>query len=125
MNLTRGKAEGKRRLAWLLGFVAGCLNGLFGAGGGMVAVPLLRGMGLSGGRSHATSMAVIFPLTVASGILYLQAGQFSLGDALPYLPGGVVGAVTGALLLPRIKTVWLRRLFGVVILFSAGRLLLK
>jgi uncharacterized membrane protein YfcA len=55
--------------------------------------------------------------------LYLQAGRFTLGEAWVYLPGGLLGALCGAWLLPRLKSVWLHRIFGVVILFSAIRLL--
>lgn len=111
--------------AWPLGALTGGLNGLFGSGGGMIAVPMLRWLGLSAEESHATSMAVIFPLAIASGLLYLRAGELVFSDAWPFLPGGLAGAVCGAWLLPKLKTVWLRRIFGAVILVSAVRLLLK
>lgn len=114
----------KKFLIAPLGLIVGVLNGLFGAGGGMVAVPMLRKLGVSVEESHATSMAVIFPLAIASGWIYLSSGQFELTEALPYLPGGLLGAIVGAKLLPRIKTVWVQRIFGGVILFCAGRLLL-
>ena len=39
----------------LTGSAAGFLNGLFGAGGGMVVVPMLQRDGLPPERSHATS----------------------------------------------------------------------
>lgn len=119
---------GKKKKNWLsygLGLVVGGLNGLFGSGGGMVAIPMLRGLGLDSKECHATSMAIIFPLALTSGYLYLRGEQFALADAWVYLPGGVVGAVFGAWLLPRLKTEWLRRIFGVIILFAAGRLLLR
>jgi uncharacterized membrane protein YfcA len=70
-------------------------------------------------------MAVILPLAVVSGFLYFGAAEFSLGEALPYLPGGLLGAMAGAWLLPKLGTLWLHRLFGGVILFAAGRLLLR
>lgn len=114
-----------RWFRWAAGFITGGLNGLFGSGGGMVAVPMLRGLGLTDEQSHATSMAVIFPLAIASGFFYLREGGFALADAWPYLPGGLLGALCGAWLLPRLNAVWLHRVFGVVILFSAGRLLLR
>ena len=106
------KKHKKRCLPYLFGLLVGGLNGLFGAGGGMIAVPMLRGLGLEGEQCHATSLAIILPLAMASGLLYLHAGQLTIGDAWPYLPGGLLGALCGAWLLPRLKTIWLRRIFG-------------
>lgn len=40
----------KKVLAAALGVGVGFLNGLFGAGGGMVAVPLLKGLGVEDKR---------------------------------------------------------------------------
>lgn len=119
------KDKNKKRgiLYYPLGFGVGFLNGLLGSGGGMVAVPMLEGLGVEPEACHATSIAIILPLTVASGLLYLGAGNFNLTDALVYLPGGLPGAVFGAWLLPKIGTKWLHRIFGVVILFAASRLI--
>lgn len=119
--------QGKKR-GWLfypLAVAIGLLNGLFGAGGGVVAVPVLRGVGLQEDEAHATSISVTFPLAVLSGLLYLRAERFRLSAAWPYLPGALLGALLGAWLLPRVGSVWLRRIFGAVIIFSAGRLLLR
>ena len=91
----------------------------------MVVVPMLGKDGLPAERAHATSIAVILPLSIASSLLYLSLGHMELSQALPYLPLGLVGAWLGGLLLPRIKTVWLHRVFGVIILYSAVRLLLS
>lgn len=117
--------ENKKRkiLFYPLGLAVGLLNGLLGAGGGMVAVPMLKGLGVDQEACHATSIAIILPLAIASGALYMNAGSLNLADALMYLPGGVAGAVAGAWLLPRIGTNRLRRVFGVVILLAAARIL--
>ena len=117
--------EHHKKRCWLLGLAAGILNGLFGAGGGMATVPMLRTMGLSAEETHATSIAIILPLAIASGFFYLQAEQFSLSDAWVYLPGGLAGALFGAWLLPRFHSIWLRRIFGAVVVFSACRLLMR
>ncbi|MDL2234469.1 sulfite exporter TauE/SafE family protein [Ruminococcaceae bacterium OttesenSCG-928-L11] len=124
MSHSQTPKEGKP-LAYGLGIAVGFLNGLFGAGGGMIAVPMLRSLGLAEEEAHATSLSLILPLAILSGFLYLNAGAFAIPDALPYLPGGLIGALLGAWLLPRLKAVWLHRIFGIVILFSAGRLLLQ
>jgi uncharacterized membrane protein YfcA len=108
-----------------LGAAAGLLNGLFGAGGGMVAVPMLKALGVPQEACHATSLAIILPLAVASGLLYLNAGSFAIAETLKYLPGGVAGALFGAWLLPRLNTDILRRIFGCLMLLAAVRLFLR
>ncbi len=110
---------------YALGAAAGFLNGLFGAGGGMAAVPMLKALNVPAESCHATSLAIILPLAVASGLLYWGAGSFAVSDTLAYLPGGILGAVFGAWLLPRFKSAMLRRIFGCVMLFAAVRMFLR
>ena len=77
------------------GLGAGVINGLLGAGGGMVVVPLLSAMGVRGKRSHATALMVIVPLSAVSAVLYLVQGRVGFADALPWLPGSLLGAFWG------------------------------
>lgn len=114
-----------KMMPYLVGAVTGVLNGLFGAGGGMVAVPMLSKAGLDTQQAHATSIAIILPLTIISSCIYLFQGHLALGDAFVYLPGGVAGALLGSLLLKKLNPIWVRRIFGGLILFSAVRLLLR
>ena len=65
------------------GLGAGVINGLLGAGGGMVVVPLLSAMGVQGKKSHATALMVIVPLSAVSAVLYLVQGRVGIADALP------------------------------------------
>ena len=108
-----------------LGFAAGLLNGFLGAGGGMAVVPMLRGIGVEQKKCHATSLMIMLPLAVSSGFLYLRSGSFQLSDALVYLPGGLLGAFFGGWILPRLKTVVLRRIFALVMIFAGTRLLMR
>ncbi len=71
----------KNTLSAVGGFLSGAVNGLLGAGGGMIAVPMLAKWSGSE-KSHATSVAVILPICVFSSILYLTDGRVTLGDAL-------------------------------------------
>ncbi len=113
----------KKFLIPLMGGLAGFLNGLFGAGGGVIAVPLLQKAGLDPRRAHATSVAVIFPLSIISICFYFAQGALTAGDALPYLPFGLVGGVVGSRLLKRINADLLRQVFGVLLILSALRML--
>lgn len=116
----------KNRLFCLLaGAVCGFLNGFFGAGGGTVAVPLLRRVGLSEQEAHATSVAVIFAVTAVSAVFYLVRGSVHFSDCLAFLLPGLLGAVVGAALLKRVSGPWLQRVFGALIAVAAVRMLLR
>ena len=121
------KPTGIAGFCWhaLAGASIGVLNGLFGAGGGIVAVSFLRKLDGDVKTAHATAILITLFLSLASSYLYVTGGAVTLSDALPYLPGGVIGAVAGALLLRKISDFWLRKVFAVFILYSAIRLLLR
>ena len=112
---------GKLRYA-LSGAAAGLTNGFFGGGGGSVLVPLLtRVCGLSQRQAFATSVAVILPLCVLSAAIYLFRGGLDLMAALPYLIGGAVGGWLGGKWFRGMKMPWLRRLFGLLLLYGGVR----
>lgn len=113
----------KRTFHLLGGFLAGVANGLLGAGGGMVIVPMLKKSGLSVVKSHATSVAVILPVCVLSAGLYLWRGSVTVAQALPYLPFMLAGSLIGSWALPRLNQTLLRRLFGALMLWAAWRML--
>ncbi len=115
--------ENKKKGIWsaVIGVFAGILNGLFGAGGGVILVPCLKLLGLKPQKSHATSVAVIFVLSIVSCVMYLKSGNIDWSLALKYIPVGLLGAVCGGLLLKKIKGVWLTRIFGVLIILSGIR----
>ncbi len=113
-NISRGSC---------VGFIAGLLNGLLGAGGGMVIVPMLEKSGLKPANAHATSIAVVVPLCMLSAALYMFGKSLNFYDALPFLPAGLIGAFIGAKVLPHIPDNILRRIFGAFMLYAAWRLL--
>ena len=96
----------------IAGGLAGVLNGLFGAGGGLLLVPLLTNWAkLEEKQAFATSVAIILPLSIVSYGLYWwqQGGVFT--DTLPYLLGGILGGLLSSRLFQNISAVWLHRLF--------------
>ena len=119
------KLSDKKWLTLPMGLCVGLLNGFFGAGGGMVGVPMLRALGLETKQCHATCIAVITPLAVFSAWLYMRQGVFAPSDAYIYLPSGLAGALVGGWLLPKLSSVWVRRIFGGLILFAAVRMLMR
>ncbi len=110
------KTIGKYLIA---GALAGAANGLFGAGGGLFLVPLLIGWaGMEEKKAFATSVAIILPLSVASFVMFCVGGGRVFQEALPYLVGGIIGGLLSARLFKNIPTVWLHRLFGLLILYG-------
>ena len=121
----RKKLFGDNMKKHLMGLICGLLNGMFGSGGGVAAVPMLEGSGLEAKKSHATSVALRFVLSIATTISYLMGDRLNFGMALQYIPYGIMGAVIGAVLLKKTPNSLLRRIFGVIILVAAVRILVK
>lgn len=104
------------------GALAGLTNGFFGGGGGSVLVPALtRYCGLDQRRAFATSVAVILPLCALSVAIYLLRGGLELRAALPYLVGGAVGGWAGGKWFRGIRMVWLKRAFGLLLIYGGVR----
>ncbi len=111
--------------AAVLGVAAGLLSGLFGVGGGIIMVPLLVAwFALDQRRASATSLLAIVPIAVASAAGYALNGNVDVPAGLALLLGGVVGGQVGSRLLPHTPVRVLQRVFGLVSLAAAARLVL-
>jgi len=107
----------------LAGSVAGMVNGLFRAGGGMVLVPMLgKKAGISEQERFPTSIAVITPICIVS-LLFSGRWNLTFWQLLPYLTGGVIGGFAAGLWGKRIPTIWLHRILGIVIIWGGVRYL--
>lgn len=106
-----GKKSVTRRL--LAGAISGLANGIFGAGGGMVAVPALEKLaGMEAKRAHASAICVILPLSVATAVIYAVNNNVEW-SVLPYVaPAFFAGGILGAKLMNRINALWLNRFFS-------------
>jgi len=108
----------------LAGLCAGCVNGLFGAGGGMVLVPLLTLLTtLEDDEIFPASVSIILPICLVSLSLTWKAGAPDWSHALPYLFGSLAGGIAAGLWGKKIPTLWLHRLLGVLILWGGVRYL--
>ena len=107
------------------GALAGAANGFFGAGGGLGLVPLLVSWcGMEQRRAFATSVAVILPLSAVSAAIYWMKGGLDVAAAWPYLLGGAAGGVIAGRIFQKMSMVWLRRVFGLLILYGGVRAVL-
>lgn len=105
------------------GVCIGIINSLFGSGGGLIAVPLLKKQGFSQKAAQANSIAVILPLSAVSTVMYLHKEYFSLRDGIVYLPFGFIGAFIGTRLIKKISGKSLKHIFSCLLIYSGARIL--
>lgn len=108
----------------LSGLCAGTVNGLFGAGGGMILVPLLaRWTELEEEEIFPASISVMLPVCLVSlGVSAIHT-PLPFSRAFPYLFGSAIGGVLAGVLGKRIPVVWLHRILGAFILWGGVRYL--
>ena len=113
----------KNRLSSAMaGFCAGAVTGLFGAGGGMVLVPLLRFLtDLDENEVFPASVSVILPVCLVSLGITAMAEPVPWLLALPYMAGSALGGIAAGFLGPRFPVKWLHRLLGLLIRWGGAR----
>lgn len=109
----------------ICGACAGFVNGFFGAGGGMVLVPLLIYLGkVEDKKAFSSAVCIILPFCLVSLAVAAMHGNFPLADAVPYLIGGSIGGVIAGLTFQKIPARILHLILGILILFGGVRLIL-
>ena len=110
--------------AGISGLGAGALNGLFGAGGGMVLVPLMRTLtDAEEDTLFPCSVVILLPICIVSLLFAGGWEKFSFWQALPYLTGSALGGICAGKWGKRIPTLWLHRILGVLIIWGGIRYL--
>ncbi|MBQ9745465.1 MAG: TSUP family transporter [Clostridia bacterium] len=112
------------------GFAAGVVNGVFGTGGGIIAVFVFSNIPFFAGvfakkDVFAMTLFVCFIMSLSSAVLYLGAGNASAGTSLPFLLPAAAGGALGALLLDKIKTSLLSKIFAALVIYAGAALFLR
>ncbi|NLD46195.1 MAG: sulfite exporter TauE/SafE family protein [Clostridiaceae bacterium] len=109
----------------LIGIVTGMANGLFGSGGGTIAVPaMVLLLNEEEHIAHATAISIILPLTLVSAVLYVSNSYINWELTYKVVLGGIVGGYIGAKLLNICPSHILRKIFAVFMIAAAIRMLL-
>ena len=110
--------------ASIAGFSAGALNGLFGAGGGMVLAPLIGKLtDTTEQQLFPACVTILIPVCIVSLLFADGWKEFSLIQSIPYLIGSVGGGVCAGIWGRKIPVLWLHRLLGLLILWGGVRYL--
>ena len=110
-----------------IGLLAGIASGFVGIGGGMIIVPaLVFGLELNQHMAQGTSLAMMIPpIGILAVMSYYKAGQIQLEYAGILALTFVLGAWMGSKWALRINPSVVRLVFGLFMLFAAGRLILR
>lgn len=108
----------------LCGFCAGAVTGLFGAGGGMVLIPMLSALTSVDEKAlFPTSICIILPICLVTLLRYASGAPLPVSLALPYIAGSLAGGIGAGYLSGKIPVVWLHRFLGGLILWGGFRYL--
>lgn len=115
----------KKKYGYLIaGGAAGAINGLFGAGGGMVLVPLLTAFtDLDEDAVFPASVSTILPICLVSLTVTAFQTELPFQAAWPYLLGSIGGGLLAGWTGDRIPVKWLHRALGAMILWGGVRYL--
>ena len=110
----------------LLGLIAGALSGLVGIGGGIIIVPALVFLfGFTQLKAQGTTIALMIPpIGLLAAWTYYRQGYVDVTAALLVCLGFVLGGLLGATVATGLSNALLEKVFGVVLLFIALKMLL-
>ena len=115
---------------WLAGLAAGIVNGLLGAGGGVVIVFSLAAYAKEKGEvsvrdNFATTVASVLPVSLVSAASYASSLNADISGSWRYLIPAVVGGISGAFITDRINTKTLKLVFAVLTIIAGINMIFK
>ncbi len=110
----------------ILGLIAGVFGGFLGIGGGTILVPALVYLfNFTQHQAQGTTLAIMVPpIGLLAAIRYYMSGNIKLSIAAFICVGFFLGGLIGAEFAHKIPDMFLRRIFGVFLLFVAVRMIL-
>lgn len=110
----------------VIGIITGAMAGMLGIGGAIIMIPaLVFFMGFSQQMAQGTSLAVMLPpIGILAAYNYYKAGQVNIKYALILAACFLVGSYFGSKLALNIPQAALKKIFGVLLLLVAARMLI-
>jgi len=109
----------------LLGLSAGVCSGLLGIGGAVIIVPALTLLfQYSQHQAQGTSLAtLLLPIGILAVWRYYQSGFVNIPAAAVMAGAFLVGGLLGAQLAMGLPVLWLKRIFGLMLMVVALRMI--
>jgi uncharacterized membrane protein YfcA len=113
----------------LFGVAGGFFSALLGIGGGVVLVPLLVLFAMFPQKlAQGTALGYMVGTCAVGALRYhygTEGARLSLTVILMLTVGGMLGALLGSWLADKMSQAWLQRLFAIVMLIAAYKMVMK
>ena len=110
---------------------AGVVNGLLGAGGGVIMLYLVRVMLNSskdetsaGKDAFASVVAIMLPVSMASAVSYALRGSFDVAEMRILAIPALVGGIAGAYLTDKLPVNVIKGIFALLVVISGIRMMM-
>ena len=119
MNIEKKKKLMVNMKLWIIGVIAGFVNGFFGAGGGLIIVPMLKRFDNANSKIvHATTLGCVLFMCLSSSVIYLIDGVVDFKLFLFCLIGSLMGGVIAIKLLKNLKNTIIDLIFSMVLIIA-------
>ena len=111
----------------IIGAFTGIMSGMLGIGGAIIMIPaMVYFLGFSQQMAQGTSLAVMLPpIGIFAAYNYWKAGQANIKFALILAAAFIIGSYFGSKLALNIPQPLLKKIFGVLLLLVAAKMLLS
>ena len=113
----------------LTGLLAGLVNGLLGAGGGILIVyalaAALREEVHDPRDLYANALCIMLPVSAFSALRYAAAGNLPTEGFSPYVLPAIAGGLVGGLLLEKLHGSAVKKLFAAIVIYSGLFLMIR
>ena len=105
------------------GVICGLVSGLFGAGGGVIAVLAYQRLGMDTKDAHAAAVATILPVAALTAAVYILRGQQDTRLSLQTAAGALAGGLLASRALEKVRARVLTAALGVLMILTGGWML--
>jgi uncharacterized membrane protein YfcA len=111
----------------VIGIVTGVMAGMLGIGGAIIMIPaLVYFLGVSQHMAQGTSLAVMLPpIGIIAAYNYYKAGEVNIKFAIILAACFLIGSYFGSRLALTLPQTALKKIFGVLLLLVAAKMLLS
>lgn len=104
-----------------VGVLLGFLSGLGTGGGSLLILWLSLVLGWDAHQARLTNLMFFIPSALIACLFRRRQGSLPFKNVLPGILAGCAGAFVFSLLSREMDTDWLKRLFGVLLIFTGAR----